>query len=137
MKPQCLAYDSNSAPLNGGPLSLFKTSGMPWRENMASNFGRTAFAETVVSTSTSGNRLNSSIITRRYSPVGKGPQKSVATSFQGAHGRWVILSGSGGGWLPEVAAWQERHARMVSSTIVSILGNQTFERSKHLVLMIP
>ena len=108
VKPQCLAYDSNLVPLNGWPLSIFRTSAIPWREKIASNLGRTALAETVVSTSTSGNRLNASITTRRYSPVGKGPRKSVATSFQGGEGRWVIFSGSGGPWLPEVATCHGR-----------------------------
>ena len=56
-KPQCLAYDSNLVPLNGWPLSIFRTSAIPWREKIASNLGRTALAETVVSTSRRGGIL--------------------------------------------------------------------------------
>ena len=97
-------YNSNSTPLNGRPLSLFRTSGMLWRENIASNFERTVFAETVMSTSTLENRLNSSITSRRYSPAGKGPRKSFVTSFQCADGSWVILSGLGEGLLPKVGS---------------------------------
>ena len=88
MKPQCLAYDSNSAPLNDGPLSLFRTFGMPWRENVASNFGRAAFDETVVSTSTSRNQRTRQL--RLGDILLLGPRKSIAASFQGARGRWVI-----------------------------------------------
>ena len=107
---------------------------MPWRENVASNFGRAAFDEAVVSTSTSRNQRTRQL--RLGDILLLGPRKSIVASFQGERGRSVILSGSGGGWLPDVAAWQGRQSRMVSSTIVSMLGNQTFERSKRLVLMI-
>ena len=54
LNPKKSAKFLNSDPLNGGPLSLLRTSGMPCLANMASNLGITALAETEVSISTSG-----------------------------------------------------------------------------------
>ena len=64
----------------------------PARENMLSSFGMTAFALVVVTISTSGNRLNSSIITSSSSPDGNGPTKSTATSCHGASGSGVKIT---------------------------------------------
>ena len=38
-KPRCSAKFLNSMPLKGGPLSLFKTSGIPFLAKIASSFG--------------------------------------------------------------------------------------------------
>ena len=76
-------------------------------------FGITAFDDVEWMISTSGNLLKSSMITRRYSPVGNGPQKSTETSFHGPDGREVrdIFKGScvAGVW---VAAWHGRQFAM-------------------------
>ena len=45
--------------------------------------------------STSGKREYASITTRTYSPVGKGPQKSICTVCHGEGGNGVICSGAG------------------------------------------
>ncbi|CAB4001077.1 Hypothetical predicted protein [Paramuricea clavata] len=69
-RPRCSANFLNSRLVNGGPLSLFKTSGIPCLEKIASNFGITALADVEVKISTSGKRLYSSITTMIYSPEG-------------------------------------------------------------------
>ena len=76
---------------------------------MLYSFGMTAFALVVVTISTSGNRLNSSITTSSSSPDGNGPTKSTATSCHGASGSGVMIKGSGCRWVPVVAAWHGRH----------------------------
>ena len=65
-------------------------------ENMWSSFGITARALVVLTNSTSNHRECLHMTTRRYSPVLIGPQKSMATSFQGSldNGdilQWLVL----------------------------------------------
>ena len=48
-------YVSNSFPLNGGPLSVFIFDGIPYLENIVSNFGMQVFASVELTISTSGN----------------------------------------------------------------------------------
>lgn len=63
-------------------------------ENMRSSFGVTARALVVLTNSTSNHRECLHKTTRRYSPVLIGPQKSMATSFQGSLDNGDICSGS-------------------------------------------
>ena len=63
-------------------------------ENMWSSFGITARALVVRTNSTSNHRECLHMTTRRYSPVLIGPQKSMATSFQGSLDNGDICSGS-------------------------------------------
>lgn len=79
---------------NGGPLSVFSSSGIPNNEKILSNRGITDLADVDRSTSTTGYLEWSSITTNRYSPVGNGPQKSAETRDQGSSGISVICSGS-------------------------------------------
>ena len=83
-----------SPPLNGGPLSDVRVLQYPWRENIESNASMFASALVLFTGSTSGNRLNLPITTKRYLPSGVGPQWSVARSFQTSLGGTDGVSGS-------------------------------------------
>lgn len=75
----CSANCLNSKLWNGGPLSVFSSSGITNNEKILSNRGITDLADVDRSTSTTGYLEWSSITTNRYSPVGNGPQKSAET----------------------------------------------------------
>ena len=92
--PKSLLNVWNSFPLKGRPLLVFTTSGIPWQEKIMSRCGITVLAEVDEMTSTSGNLLYSSMTTRRYSPNGKGPARSTATSIHGPEGRVIMESGT-------------------------------------------
>ena len=81
--------------------------------------------------STSGNREYASMTTRRYSPVGKGPQKSMWTM----HGVGDICSGSG--FVLGLLGWQARQPFSSVSTSWSIPGNHIFSPSNCFVLTRP
>ena len=61
-------------------------------------------AEVDVTISTSGKRLYSSMTTMRYFPGGRGPRKSIASSFHWTFASGVFLSGSSCSALFVVAA---------------------------------
>lgn len=115
-------------------LPLLTTSGHPYLEKIASSLGITTLPE--VSISASGNLLYSSITTIRYSPEGNGPQKSTATSFQGAFGSLVGFVGSKA-LFPCVVAWHARQLHTLVFTSLSIPGNHTFSRISSFVLTMP
>ena len=75
--------------IKGGPLSLFKTSGIPCIAKIVSSFGMVDLVEVDVTISTSGKRLYSSMTTMGYSSERSGPRKSIASSF---HERLVAVS---------------------------------------------
>ena len=80
-------------PLNWKPLS-----GIPWREKMVSNFGKTVLAERDKIISTSGNRLYSFMIMSKLSPEGKEPAKSMTEEL-------YVSSGSGMGCRVSRGLW--------------------------------
>ena len=134
--PKSLLNVWNSFPLKGGPLSVFTTSGIPWREKIMSRCGITVLAEVDEMTSTSGNLLYSSMTTRRYSLEGKGPARSTATSIHGPEGRVVMESGSRWAGLGTHAK-HGMHDLTACSTFLSIPGNQTFSLISCFVFTIP
>ena len=77
----------HTCPLNGGPLSDFTISGYPDRLNILSTTEITVSADVLLTTSSTGKRENSSIITNGYSPLGRGPQKSILSS---SHECWGL-----------------------------------------------
>ena len=66
-------YVLNSILLNGGPLSLLLTQGIPCVANILSSFNMVVVPVVERMISTSGNREYASMATRKYSLVGKGP----------------------------------------------------------------
>ena len=70
-------------------------------------------------------------VTNRYSPVWIGPQKSMATSFQGSLGMGVMRNNSLS--CDMLSTWH----RMWASTILPSPGNHTLVRGYSLVLVIP
>ena len=75
--PNVSIYRRYSSPLNGGPLSVFRVSGIPCVANILSNLGITAAALVDDTISTSGYLEYRSITTSRCSPDGNGPYKSA------------------------------------------------------------
>lgn len=94
LNPNCSANCLNSKLWNGGPLSVFSSSGIPNNEKILSNRGITDLADEDRSTSTTGYLEWSSITTNRYSPVGNGPQKSAETRDQDSTSISVNCNGS-------------------------------------------
>ena len=120
--------------LNVGPLSLLTETGMPSEAKVLSIFSITALALVEVTNSTSANLDCLHTVTNRYSPVWMGPQKCMATSFQGSKGMGVMCNGSlSCGMLTTWHGWQ---CWMSTSTILSNPGNQTLVRRYSLVLVI-
>ena len=70
---------------------------------------------------TSGNREYAPMTTIKYSPEGKGPQKSMWTVCQGSGGKGVIWRGSG--WLLGPLAWHAMQFLIILWTVSSIAGN--------------
>ena len=62
---------------------------------MHSNFEIVDVAFVECTTSTSGNLECASITTKRCSPIGKGPQKSMCTVHHGSGGNEDSVNGSG------------------------------------------
>ena len=124
-KPMYLAYSLNDSELNGDPLSDLIFKGIPKVDRILSNFGIAAFAEVFDTNSTSGYLEYSSIATNAYSPVFKGPLKSIAMCSQGPLGSSVDVIGSWHG--VSTAAWQGAHTFTSFSTILSIPGNHIFD----------
>ena len=87
VKPRYDQKFLNSCPLNGCPLSVLISCGIPWRANIASSFGITVLLLVEWTISTYGKRLKSSMTTISDSPVGNGPMKSTDSSCHGASGR--------------------------------------------------
>ena len=99
-----------------------RISGIPCLANIPSSFGMVDLADVEVTISTSGNRLYASMTTSKYSPVGKGPKKSMLTVCHGAGGNFVIFNGSGRAAGP--VAWQAKQCLIIFSVRSSIPGNQ-------------
>ena len=74
-------------------------------------------------------------VTNRYSLVWIGPQKSMATSFQGSLGMGVMHNGSLS--CDMLTTWHRWQCWMWASTILSSPGNHTLVRRYSLVLVIP
>ena len=83
-KPSSFVKSLKACPLKGGPLSDFRTGGIPTNEKMRSSFGMTDFPAVDRTISIPGKREHSSI-TSTYSTFGYGPLKSIETLSQG---RW-------------------------------------------------
>ena len=122
--------------IEGGPLSLFKTWGIPCLAKIASSFGMVDPAEVDAMISASGIRLYSFVATVRYSSERSGLTKSSASSFHGALGSVVVFRGSSRPALPLVAAWHGKQQSTSSLTILSTPENQTFPPMRRLVFTI-
>ena len=86
--------------------------------------------------STSVHFVYVSMQTNKCCPVcGNGPQKSIATSFQGVSLVGIVCNGSGG--LPLVTAWHAGQLSISSFTSTSIFGYQIFVRNKLFGFSIP
>ena len=85
--------------------------------------------------STSGNREYASMATNKYSPEGKGPQKSMWTVCQGSGGKGDIWRGSG--WLLGPLTWHAMQFLIILCTVSSIPGNQIFSRRSCFVFTRP
>ena len=108
-----------------GPLSLFRTSGIPCLEKIAMSLEIVDLAEVDVTISTSGKQLYLSMTSVRYSPQGSGLGKSIVSSFHGMFGNSVILRGSNRSALLIVAAWYGKQlSTFFTLAIFSIAGNQ-------------
>ena len=136
-KPRCSAKFLNSQSLKRGPLSLFKTSGIPYIAKIALSFGMVDLAEVDMTISTSGNRLYSSRTTTRSSPEGSGPRKSIPSSFHRVLGGVVIFRGSSRSALPVVAVWHGKQLSTFSLTMLPKPENQTFSLMRRFVYTIP
>ena len=118
-----------------GPLSLFRTSGIPCLEKIAMSLEIVDLAEVDVTISTSGKQLYLSMTTVRYSPQGSGLGKSIVSSFHGMFGNSVILRGSNRSALLIVAAWYGKQlSTFFTLAIFSIAGNQIICLMRRLVL---
>ena len=116
-------------------MSLLMETGMPSKAKVLSIFSITALALVEVTNSTSAHLDCLHTVTNRYSPVWMGPQKSMATSFQGSLGMDVMHSGSLSGDM--LTTWHGWQCWMCTSTILSSPGNQTLVRRYSLVLVMP
>ena len=94
MKPKVFAECLELISVEGRAIISFHYIRDTMREKIMSRCGITVLAEVDEMTPTSGNLLYSSMTTRRYSPDGKGPARSTATSIHGSEGRVVMESGS-------------------------------------------
>ena len=137
MNPICCAYFLKATELNDGPLSVLRTLGHPNCEITLSRTGMMLFAANDLTISTIGYRECSSVITNRYSHVGRGPQKSALRFSHGPSGISDISNGSFDELLSEVDDWQARQHFTAVSTFSLIRGNHTFDRMKAFVRLIP
>ncbi len=113
----------------GGPLSVFTTSGIPNSEKTLSTFGITVFADVDFTVSTTWYLEQSSVIIKRYSLFGSSA-KSMLTSDHGAFGSGDIDSGSR--LDSGVETKHAQHDWTFFSTILSMPGNHTFSRKSDL-----
>lgn len=76
--------------------------------------------------STSDHRMAASITTSKFSPVGRGPHKSICTRLQGEVGITEGHRGTGGG--VGISAWQTLHSFTRHSACSSMCGHHTLVR---------
>ena len=121
--------------MKGGPLLLLTTWGRPCVEKILSNFGMIQAADVVPTMSISANREYASITTSKYSPEGRGPQKSMWTVCQGSGGKGDIWRRSGR--LLGSFSWHAMHLSIIFLTTSSIPGKQIFSQHSCLVFTKP
>ena len=126
--------DRNVWPWKGSPLSVYRTSGIPWVAKICSNAGMVSFAAMLETISTSGHLEYASNTTRTVSPVGNGPRKSADTCY-GPFGVGDIFRGSR--WQLLGLAWQSMQLASFLSTLFSIPENHFLARRSCLVFTIP
>src|SRR5277367_943548 len=85
--PRSANFDTNSLPLNGGPLSERTCSGYPNNVNTLSKAFTTTSVANENRVMTMGYFEYSSVMTSRYTFPSKGPQKSTLTFCHGDSGR--------------------------------------------------
>ena len=122
LNPASFANSVKACELKGGPLSVWSVSGTPCVEKTFLSFFLTTSSDVDLVNSTSGYLEYWSVITRAYSPLGKGPQKSASIVAHGLVGSCVILGGSV--WWVFVAIWHSKQRFTESSMRMFMPGHQ-------------